>query len=116
MALTFTNDSASISTAEYSIIGKTTSGIPVANTGNGVYQFILDLSNMAAADQYRFKLYEKYDAAGTARLVEEWIFTNVQSKPLFISPSFILGAGFDFTGLRLSGADRTILWSIRKVT
>ena len=116
MALAFTNDSASISTTEYSIIGKTTSGVPVANTGSCVCQWFLDLSNMAAGDQYRFRLYEKYDAAGTARLVEEWIFTGAQSKPGFFTPSFLIGAGFDFTGLRLAGADRSILWSTRKVT
>ena len=115
MGITFTNDSASISTSEYSIIDKTTTGVPVAHTTDGVYQFVLDLSNMAAADQYRFRLYEKYDSGGTARLVEEWIFTNVQSKPAFFTPSFILGEGWDFTGLRLAGSDRTILWSIRKI-
>lgn len=115
MAITFTNDSGSISTSEYSIVQKTTSAVPTANTGNGIYQFVLDLNVLAAADQFRFRLYEKYDAAGTARLVEEWIFSNAQAKPLFISPSFLIGAGYDFTGLKLAGTDRTIPWSIRKV-
>lgn len=115
MAITFTNDSASISGTEYSLIQKTTSGVPTANTGDAVYQFVLDLNALAAADQYRFRLYEKYDSGGTARLVEEWYFSNLQSKPLFISPSFLLGEGYDFTGFKVAGTDRTILWSIRKV-
>lgn len=115
MALTFTNDYATISTTEYSLPADTTSGVPTSQTTEGIFQFFVDFGNMAAGDQYRLRLYEKYDSAGTQRLVEEWIFTNAQSKPMFISPAFALGEGWDFTCLRLAGSDRSILWSIRKV-
>jgi hypothetical protein len=115
MAITFTNDYATISTSEYSLPADTTSGVPTSQTTDGIFQFFIDLGNMAAGDQYRFRLYEKYASSGTQRLCEEWIFTNAQSKPMFITPSFILGEGWDFTGLRLAGSDRSIPWSIRKV-
>jgi hypothetical protein len=115
MGITYTDDSASISTVEYSIVDKTTTSVPIAHTTQGVFQFVLDLANLIAGDQYRFRLYEKYNSAGTIRLVEEWILSGAQSKPLFVTPSFVLGGGWDFTGLRLAGADRTIPWSIRKV-
>lgn len=115
MGITYTNDSATVSTSEYSFPADTTSAVPVAQTTDGVFQFFVDLANMAAGDQYRFKLYEKYDSGGTIRLAEEWIFTGVQSKPMFITPTFILGEGWDFTCLRLAGSDRSILWSIRKI-
>jgi hypothetical protein len=116
MAFTYTEDYATISTSEYSLPGDTTSGVPTAQTTEGVFQFFVDLGAMAAADQYRIRLYEKSDSGGTQRLVEEWIFTNVQSKPLWVSPSFLLHAGWDLTVLRLAGADKSIRWSIRKIT
>ena len=116
MAITYTDDYATISTTEYSLPADTTSGVPTSQTTQGVFQFFIDFGNMAAADQYRVRLYEKYNAVGTQRLCEEWILTNAQSKPMFITPSVILGAGWDVTVLRLAGSDRSILWSIRKIT
>jgi hypothetical protein len=115
MALTFTDDYATISTSEYSLPGDTVSGVPTSQTTTGVFEFFVDFGNMAAGDQYRVRLYEKYNAAGTQRLVEEWILTGVQSKPMLVVPSVILGSGWDLTVLRLAGSDRSILWSIRKI-
>lgn len=115
MGITYTNDYATISTSEYSIPGDTTSGVPTAQTTTGVFQFFVDLGAMVAGDQYRFRLYEKTDSGQTQRLAEEWIFSGAQSKPMFVTPSFVLGSGWDFTGLRLAGSDRSIPWSIRKV-
>lgn len=112
MAISFINGSATISTTEYSFPAN---GTPTPQTTQGVFQFVVDLGNLAAGDQFRFRLYEKYDSAGTQRLAEEWIFSGAQSKPLFITPSFILGQGWDFTAIRLAGSDRTISWSIRRV-
>lgn len=114
MGINFVNDSASIGTSEYYLASDSTT--PTYQTDNGVYQLVVDLNNLAAGDQFRIKLYEKYDSGGTARLVEEWIFTNVQSKPLFISPSFILGEGWEWSVTKLAGTDRTIYWSIRSIT
>ena len=113
MAITYTNDSASISTTEYGLASDSTS--ITYQTTDGVFQFFIDFVNMAAGDQYRVKLYEKYDSGGTTRLVDEWIFTNAQSKPMFVSPSFVLGEGWEITVTRLAGTDRTIYWSIRKI-
>lgn len=115
MAITFTNDSASISTSEYSLPADTTTGVPTSQTTDGIYQFFIDFGAMVAGDQYEVKLYEKYDAGGTQRHVETWILTGAQSKPLFTLPSMILGEGWDVTVKRLAGSDRTIGWSIRKV-
>lgn len=112
MALTFTNDSASISTSEYSLPNDGTTLTP--QTTDGVYQFFIDFANMVAGDQYVVQLKEKCDSAGTQRLIEEWILTGAQSKPMFVTPSFILGEGWDVTVTRLAGSDRTIAWSIRK--
>ena len=116
MPITFTNDYATISTTEYSLPGDTSTGTPTSQTTDGVYQFFIDFGNMAAGDQYRVRVYEKYDSTGTQRLVEEWILSGAQSKPMLVLPTFILGEGWDVTVLRLAGADRSIAWSIRKTT
>lgn len=116
MALTLTNDFATISTSEYSLPADTTSGVPTSQTDDGVYQLWIDFGAMVAGDQYRVRLYEKTDSGGTQRLVEEWIFTGAQSKPMFVMPSFALGEGWDVTVLRLAGSDRSIRWSIRRIS
>lgn len=113
MAITYTNDSASIGTTEYGLASDSTT--ITYQTTDGVYQAFIDFSNMAAGDQYRVRLYEKYDSGGTARLVEEWILTGVQSKPMFATPAFTLGEGWEFTVTKLAGTDRTIYWSLRKI-
>jgi hypothetical protein len=113
MAITFTNDSASISTAEYFLASDSTSA--TYQTTDGVFQLFLDLNALAAADQFRLRLYEKYDSGGTTRLVEEWIFSNAQAKPGFFTPAFTLGEGWEFSLLKIAGTDRTIPWSIRKI-
>ena len=115
MAITYTDDFATISTSEYSLPADTTSGVPTAQTTQGVYQFFIYVASMAAADQFRFRLYEKAGSGATQGLVEEWIITNAQSKPTFVTPSFILGSGWDFTALKLAGTDRSVYWSIRKI-
>jgi hypothetical protein len=115
MAITFTNDFATISTSEYSLPADTISGVPTSQTTDGVYQVFIDFGAMVAGDQYRVRLYEKTDSGGTQRLVEEWILTGAQSKPMFVIPSMILGEGWDVTVLRLAGADRSIRWSLRSI-
>ena len=112
MGITYTNDSAIISTTEYSLPNDGITLTP--QTSDGIFQFFLDFFNMAAADQYAVRLYEKYDSAGTQRMVEEWVLSGAQSK-LFTTPSFILGEGWDVTVIRLAGTDRSIGWSIRRV-
>jgi len=114
MPITYTNDSATISTTEYSLPAKQAG--PTSQTTVGVFQFFIDLANMDAGDQYQIRIYEKYDANGSQRLMEEWIVTGAQSKPLFPTPSFMLGEGWDITMKKLAGTDRTIYWSIRRVS
>jgi hypothetical protein len=114
MAITFTNDLATISTTEYFLAADSTT--PSYQTTDGVFQLFLDLNALAAADQFSVRLYEKYDSGGTTRLVEEWIFSNAQSKPGVFLPAFTLGEGWDFSILKLAGTDRSIPWSIRKIS
>lgn len=113
MAITFVNDSASIGTTEYSL--PTDSTTRVAQTDDCILQVFLDVSALAAGDEFVLKLYEKYAAAGTQRLVDQWTLTNAQTRPMWVSPSLIVGEGWDFTVQKIAGTDRTIYWSLRKV-
>lgn len=114
MAISFVNDSASISTTEYSLPADTTSGVPTAQTDDCVLQAWIDFGNMVAGDQYEVKVYEKVNG-GTARVVERATVTGAQTEP-YITASLIVGDGWDVTVKRLAGSDRTIAWSLRKVT
>lgn len=101
-----------IGTTDWSVSSGAT---PASLTAQGVYQVFLDLNNLAAGDQFQIALYEKAVAAGTQRLVETWYFTGAQAKPLWVSPSLILMYGWDIRLKKLTGTDRSITWSIRRV-
>lgn len=103
--------SASISTTEWSL-NTNTSG-PDADTTDGVFQVFLDLSAMAAGDQYQIRIYEKCRSASTQRVIYESIITGTMA-PTWVSPSLILMHGWDVTLKKLAGTDRTLEWSIRK--
>lgn len=106
-------DSASISTSEYSLPNDSTS--LAAITTDGVYQVFLDLSALAAGDEYELKVYEKVQSGGTQRVVYRAYFVSVQATPHSVTPSLVLMHGWDVTLKRLAGSDRTIGWSIRQV-
>lgn len=105
--------SETVGTTEHSLPNDSTTLTPI--TADGVYQVFVDVSAIAAGDQYEFKLYEKVTSGGTQRLVETWILTGAQSKPAWVSPSLILLHGWDFTAKKLAGTDRSLSWSIRQV-
>lgn len=109
-------DSATISTTEYSLPADTTAGVPTSQTTDGVFQVYLDLNALAAGDSYELKVYEKVQSAGTQRLVSKAYFVGVQSDPHFVMPTLILMHGWDVTLKKLAGTDRAIGWSIRQLS
>jgi len=117
MPLSMVDDSATISTSEYSLPADTTTGVPTAQTDDCILQLWLDLNALQAGDSFRLRLYEKVNGAGaTQRLTEEWVFTGAQTKPGWVMPAVIVGHGWDLTLLRTAGSDRAIGWSLRKVS
>lgn len=106
-------NSASISTTEYSLPNNSTTLTP--KTDDGVFQVFINLTNMIAGDQYEIKFYEKVLAAGAQVLVATHVFTGAQAKPGFSAPSFIFMHGWDVTVKLITGSARTIEWSIRQV-
>lgn len=107
--------SETVSTTEWSLATDTSYDTGDAQTTDGVYQVFIDFNALAAGDQYQIRLYEKVIAASTQRIAEEWTVTGPTSSPIWVSPSFILLHGWDFTLDKIAGTDRAIDWSIRKV-
>lgn len=105
--------SASMSTTEWSLTTNTSG--PDADTTQAVIQVFLDLNALAAGDQFAIKVYEKARSGDTQRLVYTAYPTGAQAEPIWVSPSLILMNGWDVTITKVSGTDRTINWSIRKV-
>jgi hypothetical protein len=101
-----------ISTTEHSLTTDTAG--PDAETSDGVFQLFLDVSDMVAGDILQIRLYETTRSGDTQRLVEEWILSGAQAAPGWVSDSFILLHGWDFTLDALAGTI-TVLWSIRKI-
>lgn len=88
---------------------------PDNTTAAGVYQAVIDLSDMVAADVLLFRVYEKARAADTQRKTHEVVFVHAQGIPNWISEALLLGAGWDMT-LQATTGTVTVPWSIRKVS
>ncbi len=103
-----------VSTTEWSMTTDTSG--PDADTNDGVYQAFVDLNALANGDVFRLRVYEKVLSSSTQRVVYEATFTDAQIDAIFATPSLILLHGWDMTLLKVSGTDRSIDWSIRKVS
>ncbi len=101
---------ATIGTTEWSMT--TNSAGPDETTAAGTYQAFIDLSNLAAGDVYRFRIYRKVLSSGTMRVVDEFIFNGAQPNPHPASVALILMHAWDMTLTKISGTDRSISWSI----
>lgn len=102
-----------VGTTEHSMTTDTAG--PDVETSDGVFQAFLDLNALAAGDVFEFRVYEKVLSSSTQRLVYSARFANVQGAPVWASPTLILLHGWDMTLDKISGTDRSIDWSIRKV-
>jgi len=91
-----------------------TTGISAITT-DGVFQLWLDVNDMVAADVLQIRIYEKCRTGDTQRIAAEWILRDVQSTPIWVSPSLILMNGWDMSLDCIAGTNITVLWSIRQV-
>jgi len=112
MPISFVNDSATIGTTEYSLPADSTT--LTAQTDDCVLQVWVDFAAMTAAEEYQFTVYEKVNA-GTARVTYRTNLVGVQSGPL-VTPSLVVGDGWDVTVKKIAGTDRSLAWSLRKVS
>jgi len=112
MAITLTNGSALISTTEFFLASNSTTQTP--QTTVCYLQAWIDFGAMAAGDVYEWRLLEKVNA-GTQRTVVLGRVVGAQATPVVLT-GFIVGEGWEVGVKKISGTDRTIAWSLRKVT
>jgi len=115
MAITepFELDGVTIGATEWSVT--TNSAGPDLNTTAGVYQLWVDATAMLKADEFAVRAYEKVEGTGGAqKLFLKMVLSDVQSE-IFVTPTFILMNGWDFTLQKVAGTDRVIDASVRKV-
>jgi hypothetical protein len=112
----FELDGVTIGATEYSIPAAASYHITTTTqTADGVYQLWIDAGVMAKADEFRVRLYETVEATGgTKKVFAQWTLLGVQTE-IFVTPTFILINGWDFTLQKISGTDRAFDASIRKV-
>lgn len=116
MALTeaYTN-SQTVTGTEHSLPNDATYSSSSPMTADGCYQVFLDLSAMAAGDEFELRVYEKVSASATQRVVYVKSFVGGCALPIQVTPALMLLHGWDVTLKKISGTDRSIEWSIRKV-
>lgn len=103
-----------IGTTEWSLATDTSYDTADAQTTDGVYQLVLDLSDMVAGDLLQIRQYEKARSGDTQRIVDQWFVGDVPPSPLWVTPALILLHGWDWSLDAIAGTI-TVLWSIRQV-
>lgn len=102
-----------VSTTEWSLVND--SGSIATETSDGIVQLFLDVSDMVAGDILQIRFYEKARSGDAQQLAREWILVGAESEGLWVSESFIVLHGWDFTLDALAGTI-TVNWSIRRIT
>jgi hypothetical protein len=103
-----------VTTEEYSLPNAGAYSSANGITTDGIYQVFLDLSAIAAGDEFELKVYEKATSGGTQRLCYIKTFAGTCAMPINVTPSLILLHGWDVTLKKIAGTDRSLSWSIRK--
>jgi hypothetical protein len=83
---------------------------------DGAFQFVVDLSNMANADDLEIRVYEAALSSDVAsQQVHMWPIKDAQADDLFISPALVLLHRWRFSIKQVAGTGRSFKWSIRRV-
>jgi len=107
-------NSQTVGTTEHSLTTDTAG--PDVDTTDGVYQVFIDFNALADGDVFEVKFYEKVQSSDTQRCFWTAAVAHDQGAcENWVSPSMVLMHGWDVTLEKLSGTDRAITWSVRKV-
>lgn len=112
MAITEISGTEAVSTTEHSLATDGSYDTGDAQTGDGVLQAWLDVSDMIAGDQLQIRIYEKVRSGDTQRIVYQAILTGAQAHPIWCSPALTVMHGWDVTCDALAGTI-TVNWSLR---
>lgn len=115
MPLTFTQNSASISTTEYSFMQNAAYSANSPITRNAEVQGEISLAAMTGADVYRFRMYRK--TLGTSEVVYEHTTpAGVQPGPFLFPKMMVSSEGWDATGLLITGSAKILSWSFGEIS
>lgn len=109
--ITLTQDSASIGSTQYYLAANST--LASWQTADVILQVYLDFGALAAGDQFLIKIFEKVDGSNP-EIIYSATVDGTQST-MWVSPSFILGTGWDVSITKIAGTDRTIYWTLAKI-
>lgn len=111
--LAYATGSISVSTTELGFINGTST--IATSTDAGIYQAFIEIASIAYGDIFDVYLNEKTRSGDTQIkwMVGRLTVDNAAGWP---SASFILGNGWDFSMKKISGTDRTVRYSVRRVS
>ena len=112
MAFSITSDAATIGASQYWLASDSTSKSD--QTDDAILQVWIDFGAMAAGDVFEWKVVEKVNA-GTQRTLTTGRVVGVQASPVVLT-GLVVAEGWEIGVIKISGTDRSIAWSIRKVT
>ena len=114
MSITTSEGQATISTTEWSIAFNAAAATSNNMSTPGVYQVFIDFSALTSAEYYEVIIYESAMAGTNGGTVLSTIIYQ-PSDPIWVSPALTLVNKWDMTITKVTGTDRSINWSIRKV-
>lgn len=110
----YTEGSATMGTTEYFIASESTT--KTKQTSAGIYQLFLDVTNLAKNDIFEIKIIEEARAADTVEQVAyRATLWGIKTSKVWVSPALALLNGWEMSIDKLSGTDRAIPYSIRKL-
>ena len=114
MSFDFTQEnSATVGTSELSMPANTTVGVPTSQSDTCQVQLWARIVGMAAGDEFLIQLYEKTWSGGGQALIDSWRLAYPVDK--IVQSGLILHNAWDITIKKISGTDRVVEWSLRKV-
>ena len=111
--ITPVSDLATVGTSEHYLISDSTTMTP--QTTDQIVLGYLDVSALAAGDQFQVTVYEKANG-GTATAVDPPSILAGEQSTLFEIKARLLGSGYDIGVKKLAGTDRSIGWTLFLIT
>lgn len=109
----YTQTGVTIGSTEYGLTANsTTLG---SQTTDAFVCAVIESTAMAAGDEFEVAVLEKVVSGGTQRRIILGSLIGVQDSP-FVTPTFLLMHGWEFSLKKIAGTDRAFTWSIRGVT
>lgn len=84
-------------------------------TTDGVFQFFVDIANLANGDIVVLTVEEKCRSGDTARVAWRQSYPHNNVEDLAVSPAIVLMHGWNFKLEQTDGTGRAFPWSIRKI-